>query len=191
MKKPVNFDETRGATEFTPIEVGGHTMMIVGVQERKNRNGGDMVVVAVDTDKSDKQPQYFLDMFNSDDREDKKWPYQGTMYINVEDSQGKCSRSFKSFCESVERSNNGFKISWEADFGTQFKGKKIGGVYGLVENEFNGKVTMRPQLRWFCQYEKAADAKVPEAKYLKTPANVSGPAPIPVSNSVYDEDVPF
>lgn len=191
MLKPKNYDNVSAAGEFTPVELGGHRMVIKTVGERQNRNGGDMVVVAFDFDKTDRQPEYFKKAFMDDVRPDKKWPINGTNFINVLDSKtGECSRAFKTFCTCVENSNAGFKINWEAkDFGVQFKGLRIGGVFGAVENEYNGKVTKRHQLRWFCDYAKADDAKVPQERllnYAKSNQEQTTASVVPD-----EDDVPF
>lgn len=186
MLKPKNYDNV-SVGSFVPAEVGGHRMIIKKVEERKNRNGGDMIIIAFDFDNTDRQPDYFKKLFADDVRPDKKWPNSGTNYINVLDAKNECSKGFKTFCTSVEDSNPGFRINWDAkDFGIQFKGLKIGGVFGIVENEYNGKVTMRSQLRWFCQYDRADNAKIPAEKLLtKTTNNTTS------SFVADDDDVPF
>lgn len=190
MLKPKNYDNV-STGNFTPIELGGHRMIIKTVGERQNRNGGDMVVVAFDFDKTDSQPDYFKNAFMDDVRPDKKWPINGTNFINVLDTRtGECSRAFKTFCTCVENSNSGFRINWEAkDFGAQFKGLRIGGVFGVVENEYNAKITKRHQLRWFCDYSKAGDAKVPQEKLLNYAK--SNQAPVTASADPDEDDVPF
>ncbi len=191
MIKPNNFDNVKAGGEFEKINLGGHYMTIKKLIERKNKNGGDMIVVAFDFDMRDKQENYFKNQFMDDVRPDKKWPYAGTQYINVLDSKtNDCSRAFKTFCTTVEHSNPGFTIDWDAkDFGKQFAGKMIGGVFGEVENEYNGKVTMRVQLRWFCNYKDAGTAKIPDARLL--PAG-SAPAVASATNTPdVDEELPF
>ena len=189
MIKPNNFDNVKAAGEFEKINLGGHYMTIKGVKEQKNKNGGDMIVVAFDFDMRDKQEGYFKSQFMDDVRSDKKWPYAGTQYVNVLDQKGNCSKSFKTFCTCVESSNPGFTIDWDAkDFGKQFTGKSIGGVFGEVENEYNGKTSMRVQLRWFVTYKDAGNAKIPEARLLPPSAPAAAPAaPIPPE----DDDLPF
>ena len=189
MVKPTGYDEV-SVDDFTPAELGGHHIIIKGVREEKSSTGKDMLVVAFDFAKNDKQPTYFGDMFDKDIRPDKKWPFQGTQYINVLDNRtGNCSRNFKSFCTCVERSNPGFTIDWDAkDFGAQFKGKMIGGVFGKVEDEYNGKTSLRVRLRWFTDYKTAGNAKVPETRFLPTNTPASAPAPVPAPE---DEDLPF
>ena len=170
MNKPSGYDEVKVGGDFTPIELGGHHLIIKGVREEKSKTGKDMIVVAFDTAKNDKQPEYFSDLFEKDIRPEKKWPNNGTQYILTMDSQdaNKTSRSFKSFITSFEKSND-CEAVWGDKFCAQFKGKKIGGVFGLVEEEYNGEVKQRHKLRWFCEDARADEANVPEAKLLNKP----------------------
>ncbi len=188
MKKPMNYDETQaGFTERAKAEVGGHYLKILVVQEMKNKNGGDMIMVGYDFAEHDKQAKMYLNEFNANPDTDKKWPIGGRNYMNVYDRDDKCSRSFKGFCSAVERSNPGFVIDWSAkDWGLQFKNKLVGCVYGNVENEYNGKNYMRSQLRWFMETQNVASAKTPKDKYL------NGDAPAQTPQQVIDDvDLPF
>lgn len=126
-----------------------------------------MIVVAFDFAKNDKQPGYFSDLFDKDIRPDKKWPNAGTQYILTLDNNdpSKVSKSFKGFVTSVEHSN-GFEVEWGDKFCDQFKGKKVGGVFGLVEEEYNGEIKRRHKLRWFCEDNRADSADIPKEKLL-------------------------
>lgn len=166
MLKPANFDNTKVAGEFIPIILGGHHLIIKAVKEMLSKNGKEMIVVYVDTAPGDSQPGLFGQEFASDIRPAKAWPRAGRMYIVVTDDNGNCSRSFKSFVTSVEKSNPGFQTQWGENFTAQFKGKRIGGVYGEVESDWNGKISMRRELRWFISDDKVELAKIPEPKYL-------------------------
>lgn len=168
MQKPNSFDEVVANGEYIPIEVGGHHAVIVSVKEQKSSTGKDMVVVALDFAKNDKQPGYFKSQFDNDTRSDKKWPYQAVQYIVTEDAEGKCSKNFKGFITAFERSNN-ITTNWGNDFCNQFKNKKIGVVYGEVEEEYNGEIKARRRIRWFCEDAKVESAAIPEKKIL--PAN--------------------
>lgn len=189
MNKPNNYENTPDGS-FTPVALGGHMAVIKQVSERKNKNGNDMIVVLIDFDKTDSQPNFFMDSFNADIRPDKKYPNQATQYINCEDQDGNCSKNFKRFITCVEKSNQGFKTNWDAtDFGLQFKGKKVGVVFGNVEEEYNGEVKMRRKIRWFCEYDKAKEANIPDDKlmpkgntqsnagYINTPTGTSEELP--------------
>lgn len=194
MQKPNSFDEVQAGGEYTPIEVGGHHAVIVSVKEQKSSTGKDMIVVALDFAKNDKQPGYFKQQFDNDTRDEKKWPYQGVQYIVTEDGTGKCSKSFKGFITAFERSNN-ITTNWGDKFTAQFKNKKIGVVYGEVEEEYNGEVKARRRIRWFCEDAKVEDQKVPDKKYLN---NTVTAAPAPSSSNDFmnvpdgvDDEIPF
>lgn len=193
MQKPNNFDNTQASGEFTPITLGGHHLIIKQVQEMQSKTGKDMVVVAFDMAPGDSQPDYFMKQFTNDIRPDKKWPRSGRQYIVAVDNDGNCSKSFKTFINCVEKSNNGFSVQWGEQFESQFKGKKIGGVFGEVENEYNGKISMRRELRWFCSDDKVDSASVPEAKMLpNTNKTVAAPnADFMKVAPGTDEEIPF
>lgn len=169
MQKPSGYEEAKVQGEFTPVELGGHNLVIKQVEEKKNKNGGDMIVVYFDFDVSDKQGGYFMDSYKKDTREGKKWPNQATKYINVDGSDGKCSSAFKTFCTCVEHSNAGFKaFDAQGNFNiTGFKGKKIGGVFGEQLDYYNGKESNKRVLRWFVSLDKVASANVPDISETK------------------------
>lgn len=176
MQMPKGYAEAQAGGDFVKVNLGGHKMVIKQVQETKSKTGADMIVVYFDFDLSDEQRGYFADLYKKDTRADKKWPNNGTKYIMVNDSEGNTNRDFKGFCTSVEDSNTGFKTQFGiADWGAQFKGKKIGGVFGEELGWYNGKETHKRILRWFCGYDKAADADIPNVKETKEyKAAVSG-----------------
>ena len=194
MNKPSGYDDVQVGGSFTPVDLGGHYCQIKQVAERKSSTGKDMIVVVFDFVKPDTQEGYFMEQFKTDVREDKKWPFAGSKYIMVNDYQepSKTSRQFKSFCTCVENSNS-YQIQWGGnDWAAQFKGKKIGAVYGEEEHEYDGKVSKRRLVRYFCSLDAVKDAKIPEAKLLK---NVSRPA---VNDSSFinipegtEEEIPF
>ena len=102
MKKPNNYENTQAQGEFTPVELGGHKMVIKSVEERMSKTNKPMIVVFFDFAPGDKQAGYFMESFKNDIRPEKKWPNQGTQYILTEDENGDCSRSFKTFLTCVE-----------------------------------------------------------------------------------------
>ena len=162
MLKPNGYDEAKAGGDFTPVELGGHHLIIKQVSERLNKNNQPMIVVLFDFAQNDSQPGYFMDQFKNDIRPDKKWSNQATQYINVYDSDGKTSRAFKTFTTCVEHSNTGFETQWGDDFCQQFTGKKIGGVFGEQMDYYNGKEIKKRVLRWFVSAEKVDDAQIPD-----------------------------
>lgn len=188
MNKPQGYDEVQVGGDFTPIELGGHHMIIKGVREEKSKSGKDMVVVAFDFATNDKQPGYFTDLFEKDIRPDKKWNNSGTSYILTMDSKdpGKVSKSFKGFITAFEKSNS-VEAIWGDKFCEQFKGRKIGGIFGIVEEEYNGEVKKRHKLRWFCEDDKADSANIPAEKLLNK-ADINGFVNVPAGTA---EEIPF
>lgn len=190
MNKPKGYDNVTVGGDFTPIELGGHTAVIKRVRETTSKNGKPMIQIAIDFDNFDSQPGYFTEMFKSDTRQDRKWPYQGTQYILTEDKDGNCSRQLKSFITSVERSNNS-ACDWGPAFEGWFVNKRVGIVYGENEEEYEGERRTRRRIRYFCNYDKAKEAAVPEKKLL--PPIVS----IPMTNDFVSvpegiaEEIPF
>lgn len=174
MQKPSGYDEVQVGGDFTPVNLGGHHMVIKGVREQESKAGKPMIVVAFDFAKNDSQPDYFSDLFDKDIRPEKKWPNNGTQYILTMDTQDetKTSRSFKSFITSVERSNN-MIVEWGDKFCDQFAGKKVGGVFGVVEEEYNGEVKKKHRLRWFCEDSRVNSASVPDPKLLNNSGSSS------------------
>lgn len=172
MQKPSGYDEASSQIGFIPVALGGHTAQIKQVTETTSSTGKPMVVVLFDFVAPDQQAGYFTSQYKSDTREEKKWPFSGTRYIMVEDyaDSSKTSRNFKNFITAVEESN-GYEVKWGgANWAVQFKGKKIGVVYGEEEHEYDGKTSMRPVVKYFCDAKKAKDEKAPAPKYLKKKA---------------------
>lgn len=130
MQKPNNYDETQAGGEFTPVELGGHKLIIKQVNETKSKTGKDMIVVLFDFAEDDKQPGYFMEQFQNDIRPDKKWPNQATQYILTEDAEGKCTRNFKTFTTCVEHSNAGFQVQWGISSASASRGRKSAAYSG-------------------------------------------------------------
>ena len=196
MQKPNGYEETKASGEFTPVELGGHFLIIKNVSERQTTTGRNMIVVSFDFAPEDKQAGYFTEAFKNDIRPDRKWPNQATQYILTEDEEGKCSRASKTFTTCVEHSNNGFATQWGDNFCQQFKNKKIGGVFGEQMDFYNGEEKKKRVLRWFVSTDKVKDAEVPEMSmttaYKNRPAGTapSGDGFMNIPDGI-DEELPF
>ena len=172
INRPQNYDSTPAGGDFTPVELGGHYLEIKQVSEKQSSTGKDMIVVLFDFAANDAQAGYFTEQFRDDIRPDKKWPNQATNYILTEDNEGNCNRSFKTFITCVENSNPGVQL-WNGNTLNflAFKGKKIGGVFGIVEEEYNGERKKKRKLRWFCSNDKVSEAAIPNEKLLPVTPN--------------------
>ena len=200
MQKPNNYENTQAQGELTPVELGGHKLIIKQVNETTSKKGKPMIVVLFDFAPDDVQPGYFTKQFRDDIRPDKKWPNQATQYILTEDENGDCSRSFKTFITCVEHSNSGFTTQWGDMFEKQFKNKKIGGVFGTQMDYYDGREREKRVLRWFISMDKVTDAKIPEmseTQAYKNHINGYAPGSTPVGDGFMnipdgiDEELPF
>ncbi len=170
MKKPLDYDVTAASSSHEKILLGGHKMIIRRVIETKSKTGKDMIVMEFDFAFDDTQPNYFMNQYIANMTNRSEWPYQGRYYILVSNRDGKCNPGFKTFTTCVEHSNPGFVTQWGDTFCEQFKRKFIGGVFGIVEEEYNGQRKKRTKLRWLISVDKVSEAKVPEEKLLSQPS---------------------
>ena len=174
MNKPNGFDEAQGFSSFEQLEEGGHILRILNVEERKSKAGNDMIVISFDTDKTDGQPGYFKERYDSDTRSEKKWPAGGRTYQVCTGSNGNCSKGFKTFIECVEASNNGFEVQWGNNFAACLKNKLIGGCFGKEEylNSY-GESKFTIKLSGFRTVQDVKEGKVqaPKPKMLENAGN--------------------
>lgn len=106
--------------------------------------------------------------------DDAKW--KGTFSIFIPDgSEGdpdykKQVASFKRSITAINDSNKGKPLDGNKGFNTDdFKGKKVGGAFGLVDWEYNGKEGTRCECRWLVGVDrvKAGEVETPAHKGLK------------------------
>lgn len=188
--KPQGYDEVQAGGDFTPIELGGHKLVIKKLEECKASNGNSYLKVSFDTAQDDKQPNYYAEQYKNDTRDNKKWGGVATIFPT--DREGKTSKTFKQFCTSIERSNNS-KIQWGAGFEASIVGKVIGGIFGEEEylNSMNEVKTAR-KLFWWRSTEGIANATVPEKRVLEqdTGNMVDKDGFMKIPDSI-DEELPF
>lgn len=166
LKKPENYDNIEVNLEFTPISLGGHKGIILGVEEYTSPiSGNTSLKVSVDTSKDDVQPDYFTEQYKSDTRPEKKWSNSAIKYVSLKEDEN-CVRMLKGFITSVENSNNGFIYDWNKEV-DQLKGKKVGLVFGLEEYTNNdGETKTITKLNQFRSIDKINEVKIPKVKLL-------------------------
>lgn len=178
MQKPNNYDTTQAAGEFEPIKLGGHKMVIKQVSEKKSQGGLDMLVILFDFAEGDEQAGYFMKQFENDIRPDKKYPNAGTNYMVIDESVDYGVRNLKTFITCVEKSNPGFAVKWGDNFGQQFKGKLIGGIFRLERDWYDNKEVKRHKLAWFRSVERTEQTASRE-KTVRTERHSTRTLPMP------------
>lgn len=109
------------------LNIGVHECTIVQMQEVQSQNGKPMLAILLYTAKSDKQPNYYKEKYDSDDRPNKKW---GCVQRIMLDGSEFGTRSLKNFVQSVCEANSisEDKVDWD-NICKQFKDKKVCGVF--------------------------------------------------------------
>lgn len=195
MNKPNGYDEAQVLGEFKPIQLGGHKLVIMKVEECRTSYGNQYIKVSFDTAKDDVQPSYYSNQYKQDTRENKKW--SGVTTVFPTDKDGKTSKAFKTFCTAVEKSNAGFKMVWGDQFCNALRGKAVGGVFGEEEYLGNGGIKTARKLFWFRSTDGVMDADIPKKRgldadtleALENKSNVNEWVNIP--DSVEDDGLPF
>jgi len=174
MQKPNNYDTTQEWGYSESIELGGHIMRIVRVEETHSTAGNEMLKIYLDTAKTDVQPDFFKKKYDDDTRparserdpEGKIWGC--ISYQLTEDGNGNCNRGLKTFISAVEKSNAGFMVQWGDNFAKSFENKFVGGIFR--EEEYinkKGKAAMSPKMFAFCTVDEVKNGvKIPEPKML-------------------------
>lgn len=190
MEKPRDFDTAKAWGEYEPLPAGGYVCEIIGVDEALSKTGKKMIKIALDIFEGEHKGR-FMDVYKNDTRDFKKWPASAVVHQLVEDNDGNTHGRFKQFTDCTIESNKGFEIKWGKEFGSCFKGKLIGAVFGKEQYEGEGGLKWSTKPRFFRTVEeiRAGKFKIPEDKLLDTSSNNNG---VPAGFSpVKDEEIPF
>lgn len=135
MIKPSNYEQVQVYSAYEALEIGGHECVIMQMNEVKSQNGKPMLAILLDTAKTDKQPNYYKEKYDNDDRADKKW---GCVQRIMTDGSEFGTRALKTFVQAVCEANNipEEKVDWE-NICKQFKDKKVCAVFREEEYEKN------------------------------------------------------
>lgn len=175
MQKPNNYDNTKPYLRQEALALGGHILKIIKVEESTSKAGNPMLLIYLDTDKSDKQPFYFKRRYDNDSRQEKKWGC--IVYQLVNDPQtGECNKGLVTFHGNVARSNSSFKLVWGDKYCDCFKNKLIGGVFGREQYVSNkGNLAFSTKCFWFTTVEEVKKGvDIPKDKLLPSPYGVNG-----------------
>lgn len=164
MNKPVGYDDIQvgGYARITP---GGHGCDIIEVKETISAAGNKMLEVAFDTDKTDKQPEFYRQQFYADKAAGRDAKWRGIHRVVVDERTPYGNANLKRFCTAVEDSNKGFKVDWGNGFCKCFQGQKVGIVFreeDYTATDGQARTAVKPFR--FCNYAEAEKQAVPERK---------------------------
>lgn len=165
--RPEKYDEIEvNEFDYVPLELGGHKGIIKLAEEYTSEiSKNTSLKVTVDTDKNDKQPNYFQTQYDNNTNADKKWSNGGIKYVSLKEDEN-CVRMLKSFITAVENSNPGFTYDWNKEV-DQLNGKKVGLVFGLEEYENGeGQIKLATKLNQFRSIDKVDNAQIPKVRTL-------------------------
>lgn len=170
MKKPKNYDSIEVFKPFEKLEAGAHICIIKKVEETVSKNGNPIMKYYIDTDKSDKQPNYYMERYKNDTRENKKW---GCVHTIIVDDVEMNVKKLKAFNLAVKASNNNFELDWN-NYEKQFTGKKVCIVFRNEEfKDEHGAIKKAVKTYYFTTIDefKNGNIAVPKDKLLNNRSN--------------------
>lgn len=185
-----DYATTQSYGEFETLPKGGYVVKIMGVEKKTNSNG-EYLVIGCDIAEGEHK-DFFANAYRNDKREDKKWGCNFLLSLPKDDGtekDGWTKRSFKTFTEALEESNNGYHFDWDEE---KFKGKIIGGLFNIQEYQKNdGSIGSSTRMARVTSADKIRNGnfKLPEDKLLATPST-SGNVNANVGSGIAEE-LPF
>ena len=168
IKKFGDYEKTQAYGDFERLPKGGYVMQIKDVETCTNRIG-EYLKIAADIYEGD-YIQFFAKEYKAQQSEDKKWHCNFLLNIPKDDGSerdGWTKRSFKTFTEALEDSNEGYHFDWDEQ---KFKGLLIGGLFNEREYESNsGQIRTATNWAGVCSIEKIREGsyKLPKDKLLE------------------------
>ena len=163
-----DYDQVKAYSEFPTLPKGGYVLKIMGVSVKTNSNG-KYLQIGCDIAEGEYK-DFFTKQYTNDTRDTKKWGCNYLLSLPKDDGteqDGWTKRSFKTFTEALEDSNNEYHFDWDEQ---KFKGKLIGGLFNEREyQKTDGSIGRATNLDRVCAVEKIrkGDYKLPEDKLIK------------------------
>lgn len=187
MQKFDLFDKVTASQPTQQLPVGGYKCKILKAEE-VSYSWGNVMVISFDIAEGEHKDFYKENYNNQDKDKEKKW--KGTYRLNLPNGKSEKAdefnaRQFKTFIAAVEKSNSGYKWSWDEK---TLKDKMVGLVFGEEEWEMDGKSGMCVRARYAAEVAGIENAKAPQPKYK------NGNTPQLNSQSQQqeeDDDLPF
>ena len=191
-RKPKDYDDVKvGEPRILPAD--GYICKILKAEETESKTGKPMIKFYFDIADGDFKG-YFRDMFDgwkkaADDPQSVKWPFTGTKWVMLYDSEGATNRDFKSLCTALEDSGT---TVWKNDMfdAGALKDASLGIIFRREEHEYNNIKSWRTVPWGFRSVKAIQDGTytVPEDKALAPKVSIED---ITDSFSAAEDDIPF
>lgn len=151
------YDKTKRRKSFEQLPKGAYVLEIKAAKLDKWPSGDQYVNIAFDIAEGEYKGIYSA-QFESDTREDKKWPFDAVFKLNVptDSSEQYVWNNWNSFFADLEDSNGGFVFYGDLK---ALKGKLIGGKFHNKQSEFNGNVYDHIVMRFSCTVDDVRSGK--------------------------------
>ena len=149
------YDKSKRRQNFQQLPKGAYVLKIMNAKEVANKNSsGTHLEIAFDIAEGEFQG-FYMDQFNRNTSEDKKYNRDAYYYLNVPDdnSQPYVWENYSTFFADLEDSNNGYVFDGNVNADgaiPALKGKLIGGKFHIEQTEYRGTVYNHTRLRFTC-----------------------------------------
>ena len=159
--------------ENESIKVGGHYCKILNVaietyKNKETQEPFDVLILKIDICDPDEQAGFYSRKYQKAALEDAlnaKWKGFYKITIPTDASEDKVKSNFKTLITSIEKSNPGYKWTWDEK---SLIGKTFGGLFGLEEFKLptDGTVITFCRCRFIRSTEKILEAPIPKVRLL-------------------------
>lgn len=150
--------EAKGMDDFRGLPIGAYECVIKDARLNHNEETGkNTLKISIDI-ASGEYKDYFLKVYETDTRIDRKWNNNAVRYLAYE---GDNVSYFKGFLTVIENSNTGYKWDWDE---TKLKGKKVCGVFQYEEyKKQDGTKGIKVRLNKFRSLDKLKEIEVSDS----------------------------
>lgn len=187
--------ERKEQVEWEALPKGAYVIKILNVKEEesKSEKGGTYLKMAFDIAEGEYKG-FYKKSFESDTREDKKWPNDANIFISCpeDDSPQWLVDNFNKFMTAVEDSNKDYHWSWDEK---TLKNKLVGAKFCIEQSEYNGKIYDHTKAKWYIAAQKVRDGKfgkLPQDKLVEKKADNNGATDfVNIPDNVTEEEIPW
>jgi len=187
-----DYDKTQAYEDYQTLPKGGYVVKIMGVSQETNSNGA-YLKIGCDIAEGEYK-DFYSESYRNDKRENKKWGCNFLLSLPKDDGSEKdgwTKRSFKTFTEALEESNEGYHFDWDEE---KFKGKLIGGLFNEQDySKADGSIGTATRMKRVCSVQKIREGnyKLPDDEKITPTNNASVGTDFMSIPDGIDEELPF